>query len=120
ADADAFGPLALSGGQALWAAKALGGGGDKDDDLPLFRGQAMQASVTAAPPRAAISAPREPAVRLPTMPLGEEVVNDYRFLELSLRPHPASFLRADLARRGIIRNEELPPQPSAPPVTLFA
>jgi len=41
------------------------------------------------------------------MPPGEEVVNDYRFLELSLRAHPASFLRADLARRGIIRNAEL-------------
>jgi error-prone DNA polymerase len=34
-------------------------------------------------------------------------VNDYRFLELSLRAHPVSFLRADLIRRGIIRNEEL-------------
>jgi len=41
------------------------------------------------------------------MALGEEVVNDYRFLELSLRAHPASFLRADLTRRGIARNEEL-------------
>ena len=41
------------------------------------------------------------------MALGEEVVNDYRFLELSLRAHPASFLRADLTRRGIVRNEEL-------------
>jgi error-prone DNA polymerase len=41
------------------------------------------------------------------MPPGEEVVNDYRFLELSLRAHPVSFLRADLVRRGIIRNEEL-------------
>jgi len=40
--------------------------------------------------------PCEPAVNLPAMPLGEEVVNDYRFLELSLRTHPASFLRADL------------------------
>jgi error-prone DNA polymerase len=38
---------------------------------------------------------------------GEEVVADYRFLELSLRSHPASFLRADLTRREIIRNEEL-------------
>jgi error-prone DNA polymerase len=56
----------------------------------------MQASVTP-----------EPAVALPPMPPGEEVVNDYRFLELSLRAHPASFLRADLARRGIIRNAEL-------------
>jgi error-prone DNA polymerase len=41
------------------------------------------------------------------MPLGEEVVNDYRFLQLSLRAHPASFLRGDLAARKIIRNEDL-------------
>ena len=52
------------------------------------------------------------------MPLGEEVVNDYRFLELSLRAHPASFLRADLARRGIIRNEELRAKPSGARVTV--
>src|SRR5207248_1185804 len=50
---------------------------------------------------------KEPEVALPPMPLGEEVVNDYRFLKLSLRAHPASFLREDLSRRGIIRNEML-------------
>jgi DNA-directed DNA polymerase III PolC len=49
----------------------------------------------------------EPEVNLPPMPLGEEVVNDYRFLQLSLRAHPASFLRADLERRGVMRNSEL-------------
>jgi error-prone DNA polymerase len=38
---------------------------------------------------------------------GEEVVNDYRFLQLTLRTHPASFLRADLDRRGIVRNATL-------------
>jgi len=52
------------------------------------------------------------------MSLGEEVVNDYRFLELSLRAHPASFLRTDLARRGIIRNEELRATPSGARVTI--
>jgi len=41
------------------------------------------------------------------MPIGEEVINDYRFLRLSLRAHPAQFLRADLSRRGILRNEAL-------------
>ena len=92
--------------------------GDKDDDLPLFRVKAMQAPAAAAPPPAAISVPHEPAVRLPPMPLGEEVVNDYRFLELSLRPHPACFLRADLGRRGIIRNEELRVQPSGARVSV--
>jgi error-prone DNA polymerase len=113
ADADAFGSLGLSRRQALWAAKALGRVGDKDDDLPLFR-------VAAVPPQAPaqISVPREPAVQLPAMPLGEEVVNDYRFLELSLRPHPACFLRADLARRGIIRNQELRGLPSAARVSV--
>ena len=50
---------------------------------------------------------REAEVHLPPMPLGEEVVNDYRFLRLSLRAHPAQFLRADLAARGIVRNEAL-------------
>ena len=46
------------------------------------------------------------------MALGEEVVNDYRFLELSLRAHPAAFLRAELIRRGIVRNEDLRSKPS--------
>jgi error-prone DNA polymerase len=41
------------------------------------------------------------------MPIGEEVVNDYRFLRLSLRAHPAQFLRADLTARGILKNETL-------------
>ena len=50
---------------------------------------------------------REPDIALPPMPLGEEVVNDYRFLRLSLRAHPAQFLRADLTARGIVRNETL-------------
>src|SRR5262245_6869330 len=109
ADADAFGSLGLTRRQALWAAKALGRVGDKDDDLPLFRDGPMPAPAAIVQPRAAaqISVPREPDVELPLMPPGEEVVNDYRFLELSLRAHPVSFLRADLVRRGIIRNEEL-------------
>ncbi|HEY7663943.1 MAG TPA: error-prone DNA polymerase [Xanthobacteraceae bacterium] len=62
--------------------------------------------------------PREPEVELPAMSPGEEVVNDYRFLELTLRAHPASFLRADLARRGIIRNAELRAAPSGARVTV--
>jgi len=113
ADADAFVSLGLNRRQALWAAKALGRVGDKHDDLPLFR-------VAAAPPQAPaqISVPCEPAVRLPPMPLGEEVVNDYRFLELSLRSHPAGFLRPDLAERGIIRNEELRELPSGTRVSV--
>ncbi len=50
---------------------------------------------------------REPDVHLPPMPIGEEVINDYRFLHLSLRAHPAQFLRPDLHARGIGPNETL-------------
>jgi DNA polymerase III alpha subunit len=101
ADADAFGSLGLTRRQALWAAKALGRVGDRQDDLPLFR---IDAAPTPVPTAASFC---EPEVTLPLMPPGEEVVNDYRFLELSLRAHPATFLRADLARRGIACNEDL-------------
>jgi error-prone DNA polymerase len=99
ADADAFDSLGLNRRDALWAAKALGRVGDSEDDLPLFIGSAHHdlAQIVA----------REPDIALPPMPLGEEVVNDYRFLRLSLRAHPAQFLRADLTARGIIRNEAL-------------
>jgi error-prone DNA polymerase len=34
------------------------------------------------------------------MPLSEQVVADYQTLRLSLKAHPISFLRGDLARRG--------------------
>ena len=91
ADADAFGSLGLSRRDALWAVKALGRSGDHED-LPLFRTPAAR---------------REPDVALIPMPPGEEVVNDYRFLKLSLRAHPASFLRGDLARRHVVKNETL-------------
>ena len=61
---------------------------------------------------------REPDVTLPPMPLGEEVVNDYRFLKLTLRQHPAAFLRRDLDHRGIILNEELRRRPNGARVTV--
>jgi error-prone DNA polymerase len=99
ADADAFGSLGLTRREALWAAKALGRVGDRDDDLPLF------AAPADAVPARVIS--REPDVTLPPMPLGEEVINDYRFLRLSLHAHPAQFLRSDLTARGSLRNEAL-------------
>jgi error-prone DNA polymerase len=103
ADADTFGSLGLSRRQALWIVKALGRSGDQDS-LPLLGGRSL-------PPAGEIAGANkehsEPAVSLPAMPLGEEVVNDYRFTRLSLRAHPASFLRGDLVRRRIIENAKL-------------
>jgi error-prone DNA polymerase len=45
---------------------------------------------------------------LPPMPLGAHVVEDYRRLSLSLKAHPASFLRGRLSARGILCSEALP------------
>jgi error-prone DNA polymerase len=94
AEADAFGSLGLSRREALWACKALRRAGDKDD-LPLF---ALAAPSTAA---------REPDVALPPMPLGQEVIEDYRMLRLSLRQHPLEFIRDELDHLGVIKNETL-------------
>jgi error-prone DNA polymerase len=41
------------------------------------------------------------------MPPGEEVVEDYRSLTLSLKAHPVSFLRGELAAHRVIRHADL-------------
>ena len=92
AHADAFNSLGLSRRDALWAVKALRRAGDKDD-LPLFARAAMPEL--------------EPDAHLPSMPPGEQVIEDYRHLHLSLKAHPVSFLRAELDARGIVRHELL-------------
>src|SRR5262249_35264654 len=69
ANADCFSSLGLTRREALWAAKALGRVGDRDDDLPLFASRSSE-------PARIVS--REPDVQLPSMPIGEEVINDYR------------------------------------------
>jgi error-prone DNA polymerase len=85
AAADAFRSLSLDRRQALWDARSVKG----LPDLPLFaaaqeRDEGMEAA----------------AFRLPDMPLSEQVVADYQTLRLSLKAHPMSFLRGDLAGRG--------------------
>ena len=92
ADADAFRSLGLDRRQALWAVRALDRVGDQDD-LPLFASRPERET--------------EPDVRLPPMPLGAHVIEDYRRLSLSLKAHPASFLRTRLSARGILRSEAL-------------
>ena len=91
AAADAFGSAGLDRRQALWQARALA----KAPPLPLFE---------AADQR---SEGREPAVALPAMAAGEQVVEDYRTLRLSLRAHPLSFLRERLAARNVLPAEAL-------------
>jgi error-prone DNA polymerase len=92
ADADAFRSLGLDRCQALWAVRGLDRVGDQDD-LPLFASRPGRET--------------EPDARLPPMPLGAHVIEDYRRLSLSLKAHPASFLRTRLSSRGILRSEAL-------------
>ena len=91
AEADAFRSLGLDRRAALWAVRGLDRAGG-EDALPLF---------------AAVPGGREPAVALPPLRLGEHVVEDYRRLRLSLKAQPVWFLRRVLARRGLLRADEL-------------
>ena len=78
AEADGFACLGLSRRDALWQAKAL----QAPKPLPLF-GMDGEGS-------------REPSVDLPQMTLGQEVIEDYLALRLSLRAHPLELLRPRL------------------------
>jgi error-prone DNA polymerase len=60
----------------------------------------------------------EPKVTLPEMLPGEQVVEDYRYLSLSLKGHPISFLREDFQRAGITRNVDLLAVPNGKRVTI--
>ena len=93
AEADAFLSTGLDRRRALWALKALG-----EPPLPLF----------AAMETAALHWSEARAMALlPEMPLGEQVVEDYASLSLTLKRHPLAFLRAELAREGLVTAAEL-------------
>ena len=91
AAADAFRSAGLVRREALWQARALA----KAPPLPLFEAAGQREDGP------------EPAVGLPAMAAGEQVVEDYRTLRLSLRAHPLSFLRDRLARRGALAAEAM-------------
>nr|WP_087574446.1 error-prone DNA polymerase [Sphingomonas sp. CDS-1] len=95
AEADAFACIAQDRRQGLWKVKGLG-----EAPLPLF---------AAADAREGKFSPegREAPVTLRPMTEGREVVEDYRSLQLSLRNHPLSFLRAQLDAMGIARCADL-------------
>ncbi len=90
--ADVFRSLGLDRRDALWAVKGLRRAGDKDD-LPLFR--------------LAAEAPVEPDAHLPPLTPGQQVIEDYRYLNLSLKAHPVGFLRPKLAALDVTPNGRL-------------
>ncbi|OSP55764.1 error-prone DNA polymerase [Pseudoruegeria sp. SK021] len=80
AEADAFASLGLTRRQALWAARAI----TAVKPLPLFAGDLDGEGGL------------EPAANLPEMTPGEEVVEDYVAMRLTLRAHPVALLRSRL------------------------
>jgi error-prone DNA polymerase len=77
AEADAFHSLSLTRRQGLWAAKAIAA----DQPLPLFS-QDLEGEVVL-----------EKKAHLPQMTEGEEVVEDYVSMQLTLRAHPVALIR---------------------------
>ena len=93
ARADAFASLGLSRRDVLWAVR-----GFSDAHLPLLDGP--------------LHGPLElrdlePKVALPSLTLGEQVVDDYGSISMSLRSHPLALLRPRLAERGVSPTEVL-------------
>ncbi len=89
AEADAFCDTGTTRRDALWQAKSI----QCPRPLPLFNDPIDGESIN------------EPSVALPTMQLGEEMVEDYVATRLSLRAHPMELLRPAFA--GITPNDQL-------------
>ncbi|MDQ7813965.1 OB-fold nucleic acid binding domain-containing protein, partial [Brevundimonas sp.] len=87
AEADAYGSLALSRRQGLWAAR---GAPPAASRAPLFEAMGLD-EADGRPPEA-----------LPELALSEEVVGDYQTIRMSLKGHPVSFLRERLERAGAV------------------
>ncbi len=93
AEADAFSDLGLSRREALWQVKAI----RAQTPLPLFDNPIEGEGI------------HEPDAKLPAMHLGEEVVEDYVSMRLSLRAHPMELLRSSMP--GLTPHAKLPDAP---------
>ncbi len=93
AEADAFLGLGMTRRAALWEVRAI----RAPAPLPLFNDPLDGEGI------------REPEVLLPTMHLGEEVVEDYVSMRLTLRAHPMELLRPKIT--GLTAHDQLPHVP---------
>lgn len=89
AEADAFADMGLNRRRGLWQVKAI----RAQTPLPLFNDPIDGECID------------EPSVELPVMHLGEEVVEDYVAMRLSLRAHPMELLRPSLP--NIVPHDQL-------------
>ncbi len=95
ADADALHAFGADRRQGLWKVRGLG-----EAPLPLFAAADRTAETISAEGI-------EPSVALRPLTDGREVIEDYRAMQLSLRAHPLTFVRDELARRGVTRCADL-------------
>ncbi|OUR79703.1 error-prone DNA polymerase [Alphaproteobacteria bacterium 46_93_T64] len=105
ANADAFRSIGLDRRAALWAVQGLAGHGGKRgavEELPLFSKAAAEDELLQ----------KEAEMELPSMPLGQHVVEDYHSLRLSLKAHPISFLRPSLSMSAVLGSADLKSQKS--------
>jgi error-prone DNA polymerase len=94
ARADALGSLGLSRRTAMWEALAL-----EDEPSPLFD------AVPVTEPSAGIL--------LPVMPVGQEVMTDYRTAGHSLKHHPLELLRQELRTGDILTARQIQQAPNS-------
>ena len=109
AEADAFRSLGLDRRQALWAVRAL------KEGLPLFDHAMEQARPGSNLPPIEGD---EPWLELPPMGLGEQVLEDYASLRLSLKAHPLVFLRDWLTGKHAVTARRLWDEDCPPRVTV--
>ena len=104
AEADTFREIGLTRRQALWEAKAL----TTRKTLPLFDGDIDGEAIM------------EPAAHLPQMTEGEQVVEDYVAMRLTLRRHPVALLRYILTpdQTRTVDPYVSAPKPYKPPMPL--
>ncbi len=95
ARADAFNSLGLDRRAALWNVRAL----EDIPPLPLLTGDGNGPAAEKTP------------TQLPLMPLGEQVIDDYRTMRLSLKAHPLALLRDQLTEDGYGACEQLAKTP---------
>jgi error-prone DNA polymerase len=96
AEADAFTGMGLTRRDALWQMRAI----RAPKPLPLFSDPIDGEGI------------REAKVRLPSMHLGEEVVEDYVSTRLTLRAHPMELLRPSIPE--LTPHDRLPTAPLKP------
>jgi error-prone DNA polymerase len=114
ANADAFRSIGMDRRAALWQVRGLNGGSGgaqrtSASDLPLFADKEIVADKKEGR-QAYRPLQAEPEVDLPQLLPGEQVVEDYDTLRLSLKAHPVSFLRERLAARRALRTADLETQ----------